>query len=189
MKRVLTAGAVGLGLGGMGATISGNDAERDAGDAGQRGQHEHQPDLALVFADDYHSNALFRPIDRLPQRAVNSILGYSVNESDPVVSEPADYNGYVVLVEQTPAAQGEYAFAFVNEETLQEDQWYRLTDDVVFFDARIRLLSVALTTGGGGQETTTTEETTATNAMTTTRTSETTTHEVIVKATETNDGE
>lgn len=189
MKRVLTASAVGLGLGGIGATISGNDAERDAGDAGQRGQHEHQPDLALLFADDYHSNALFRPIDRLPQRAVNAIFGYSGNEGDSAVSEPADYNGYVVLIKQTPNAQGEYTFAFVNEETLREDQWYRLTDDVVFFDARIRLLSVALAAGAGGRETSTTEETTATNAVTTTRTSETTTHKVIVKATETNDGE
>lgn len=189
MKRLLTAGAVGLGLGGMGATISGDDAERRENDAGQRRQHKHQPDLALVFADDYHSNALFRPIDRLPQQAVNAILGYPVNEGDSVVSEPADYNGYVVLVKQTPNAQGEYTFAFVNEETLREDQWYRLTDDVVFFDARVRLLSVALAIVSGGHETTTTEETTATNSETTTRTGETTTHEVIVKATETNDGE
>lgn len=187
MKRGLTAGAVGLGLGGLVATISGDEAERGADDAGQRGEREHQPDLALVFAYDYHPNALFRPIDRLPQGTVRTILGQRVDGGDPVVSEPTDYNGYVVLVKQTPNAQGEYTFAFVNEETIQEDQWYRFTDDVVFFDTRVSLLSVGLTTGDGVEGAPTTETMTDTTAETTTPADETTTHEVVVKTTETSD--
>jgi hypothetical protein len=191
MKRVLTAGAVGLGIGSMGAAMREDGAERDANDAGQHDEHEHPPDLVLVFAHDYRSNALFRPIDRLPQGAVNSILGRRVNGSDPVVSEPTDYNGYVVLVKRTPNAPGEYTFVFVNQQTLQQDQWYRFTDDVVFFDTRISLLSVALTTGAGvGETPTTTEQTTvATTTETTTPADETTTHEVVVETTETSDSE
>lgn len=207
MKRVLTAGAVGLGLGGMAAAIREDDADRGAEDdsergadgASQHGEREHQPDLVLVFAYDYHSNALFRPIDRLPQGTVNAILGRRVG-GEPVVSEPTDYNGYVVLVKLTPDAPGEYAFVFVNEETLQEDQWYRFTDDVVFFNTDINLLSAGLTTVGGveattteetttdeGEITTDTEETPPTTAERTTPADETTTHDVVVKTTETND--
>ncbi|WP_132058282.1 hypothetical protein [Halorussus amylolyticus] len=193
MKRTVVGAAVGLG--GAGAVLRADEAERNGSDAaqtdaGQTVESVRHPELVLVFANDYYSNALFRPIDRVPQRAVNAVLGHQTSGGNPVVSDPTDYNGYIVLVKQTPNVPGEYTFALVNEGTLQEDRWYRFTDDVVFFDARVGLLSVAVTTDGGVQETTTEATTTeATNAETTVRTSERTTHDVTVETAETNDGE
>lgn len=177
MKKIITAGALGVGIG-IGGGIASDAGEERASTADQHQDHSHHPNLVLLFADDYRSDALFRPIDRLPQRTVNTILG-SRMDGGPVVSEPTDYNGYVVLVKSHPNATGKYTFVFVNEETLQQEQWYRLTDDAVFFDADANLLSAVITTDTGVRETPTTE------AMATTE--ETTTHAVVVNATETDD--
>lgn len=180
MKKIIATGALGLGIGISGGVVTdSDDVEERTVAAGQHHEHVHHPNLVLLFADDYHSNGRFRPIDRIPQRAVNAILG-SRMEGDPAVSEPTDYHGYVVRVKSTQHAPGEYTFAFVNERTFQQDRWYRLTDDVVFFDTESNLLSVAIATDTGGRERPTSEETTGE----TTTTEETTTQAVIVNTTE-----
>lgn len=119
-----------------------DEAERDEEDTARNAQHVHRPELVLVFADDYRPEVTFRVVDRIPQRPVNEVLGYRV-EGEPAVSNPTDYNGYII---DYPNLRGEYAFAFVNRRTLQQDQRYQFTDDVVFFDIRLNLVSASLTT-------------------------------------------
>lgn len=193
MKCRLAVLALGLGIGISGSVADeaeeADETDRDVEAGSQHAGHEHPPDLVLVFADDYHPNARFRPIDRLPQQPVNAILGFEGTAGNPVVNEPTDYVGYVVRVETYPNEPGRYTFAFVNEQTLRQDRWYRLTEDVVFFDTHLSLLSVAITTDAGVGETTTREGTTTATERPTTPADETTTQAVVVKTSEATDDE
>ena len=163
MKRILAAGALGLGLGTIGAIANVNNTEPQTASASQATTNADQdvqcvcrPDLVLVFADDYHPGIPFRPINRLPQDTVSVLLGRRSDDATPVVSDPTDYRGYIVLVRPTPNAPGKYAFVFVHEQTLKSDQLYRFTTDVTVFEDEILLLQAGIDTAGDAGETTTT---------------------------------
>lgn len=198
MRRVLVAGAVGLGLGGFGARRTANDAEGDAdpgsdanaaGDADDGGSSApdaadnapstepvRRPEPVLVSASDYRAGIAFRPVDRLPRRAVTAVLGGRLDDYEPVVPDSTDYEGYVV--DYRPHPPGKYAFAFADGRTLRTDRRYRLTDDVVFFDARMNLVSASVATVHDADG-----ESTASNSSTT----DAATPAVVLGTTETDD--
>lgn len=176
MKRALTAGGLGLGLGALAAATNAGDPERDADDAEREIECAARPELALVFAYDYQPGMSFRPTDRLPQETVNAILGRRVDGSL-VVPDPTEYRGYVGRVHLNGDAPGEYTFVFVREETLQRDRRYQFTADATFFASRLRLLQVRIRPASGTE-----------TATTVTRESETT-QEVVVETTTETGGE
>lgn len=83
-----------------------------------------------------------------------------------MVSDLAQYHGYVVRYRREQTAAGEYTLVFVHEQTLRPDVWYRFDTDVTVFDERTRLLRSGIRliegSGGntGGEPTAPTEETT-----------------------------
>lgn len=170
MKQAIAAGVVGLGLGGAGALLGTDDPERERDGAVQTVDN---PELVLTFAGDYHPKIPFQPVDRLPQRPVNEILGSLIGEDEPVVSNPTDYNGYVIGY--GTHLPGKYTFAFVNRRTLRRAQRYRFTGDAVFFDAQTNLISASIAPAGGAEKT----------PVSTTTPANETTEEVVVEATET----
>lgn len=182
MNRTQATGLLGVGIGGLAALTGADLADRDSadaeGDAGDPGQSEpadrcdgdcvHRPELALVFAYDYHPGVAFTPVSRVRQRAVDSMLGGEAAALDPVVSDPAQYYGYVVRYRRGTAARG-YTFVFVHGETLRSDSEYQLGPEATVFDARTRLLRAELRPTGDPA----TESASGTGG---------TTHEVVVDA-------
>lgn len=180
MKRALTAGGLGLALGVLGAATNASDSRRDETDSERDVECTLRPDLALVFAYDYHPGMSFWPTDRLPQETVNAILGRRADGSSAVVPDPTEYRGYVGRARQNRDAPGEYTFVFVREETLRRDRRYRLTADATFFASQLRLLQVGIRHASGTEMATATRE----NETGTTATRENeTTQEVVVETT------
>lgn len=166
-KGALASSALALSLASSGTTAASSTAQQ-------------QPSQVLVFVYDYNPGISFEVTDRLQQGTVDGILGRSVGGDDgsPIVTDPADYNGYVVRYQPDQDA-GEYALVFVREGTLDTERTYVLETDATFFNNEANLLTAGIGSVDG-EETTTDEDGTTTEdggETTTEEDDETTTEE------------
>ena len=169
-KKTVAAGALGLGATAVGLASRG---------ASQRSELALQqvPGQALVFAYDYNPGLSFTVINRLQQGTVDTVLGREVGQNgDPIVSDPADYNGYVIRYQPDQDA-GEYALVFVREATLEIGGTLQFGTDATFFNTQANLITAGLESGDGETETPTDETTTETETETATPETETATPE------------
>ena len=132
-----------------------------------------QPQQALTFAYDYNPGMGYRVVASLQQDVVRAILGRRI-QGNRIVSDPADWNAYIINYRPGGNAPGEYALVFTRGGSLQQNQTYRFGSDASFFAARANLLEASISTGGGGGGggTTTTQQGTTTTQQGTTTTTE-----------------
>ncbi|WP_433628994.1 twin-arginine translocation signal domain-containing protein [Halomicrococcus sp. NG-SE-24] len=134
-KGALASGAAALGLAGS----SGSAA------AQQRTQ-------VLVFTYDYYPNVTFRVTQGLQASTTVNVLRRPGGGTVPEISQPDDYNGYVInyrLGAQGQQSAGITTLLFTRE-TLQTDARYRLAGDAQVFSSDLNLLSTNARRIGGG---------------------------------------
>ena len=139
-KGALASGAIALGAAGSGTA------------AAESSSLQQQPSQVLMFAYDYHPSRSIQVVNQLQQQTINTILGQSVGQNgNQIVSDPTEYNGYIVQYESGDGGAGEYTLAFSRDQPLSTDQSYQLTPgNATFFNSDINLLQVGVGGGGGG---------------------------------------
>lgn len=133
-KSALTSGALALG-------VAGSDSA-----AAQQQQN------ALVFSYEFFPGAPFRVDAQLQASTTIDLLSGPRDQGVPEISQPDEYNGYVVGYQIGNSVI--YTFAFVRGETLQQDARYRFDDNSQVFSSQLNLLQVPIRrarNGGGGQ--------------------------------------
>ncbi|WP_227352899.1 hypothetical protein [Haladaptatus salinisoli] len=98
-------------------------------------------DTALVFARDYYPGVSFRIAANLPIFVTVTILDQPPDEIQ-VISQPDDYNGYVINY----AYRGTPIFAFLfSRRYLPTGSRYRLEKDATYFSSNLNLIEAPLT--------------------------------------------
>jgi hypothetical protein len=98
----------------------------------------------LVFTRDFYPNVPFRIVSQLPAPITVSILDEPPNDVQ-VISQPDEYNGYVVTYEfyETPI----FVFLF-SRQFLPSGTRFRFGDDATYFSANLDLLEVSVASTG-----------------------------------------
>ena len=104
-------------------------------------------DTALVFAREFYPSARFTVVGRLPATITVSMLTGAAGEPVPVLSQPDDYEGYVISLEIGTGAI--YSFLFT-ERYLPQAGRYAFGVDVTYFSTLLNLVEVPLRRVGGG---------------------------------------
>ncbi len=100
-------------------------------------------DEALVFAYDYIPDEDFDVLASLDQGTTVSALevdGEMVDE----ISQPDDYNGYVIRYDTGNDSAGITTFLFLRDQTLDTDDSEGFESDATMFSPDLNLLSVSL---------------------------------------------
>jgi len=138
-------GALGLGVVGAAAAFTGASA--------QEGEE------ALVFADKYWPQTPFVVINQIQTSTTVDILNGIDDEGVPEISQPDEFNGYVVNYRMTEEGPGMYTTVFT-EGSLQRDERYQFSGNAQMFSTDLNLLETTIEApdGGGDDEETTTVE-------------------------------
>lgn len=121
-KSALATGALALGTAGAGTAA-----------AQQQGN-------ALVFSYEFFPGATFRVTAPLQQSTTIEILNGPDDQGVSEISQPDEYNGYVIGYQLGDSVI--YTFAFVRGRTLQRDSRHQFGDDSQVFSSQLNLLSV-----------------------------------------------
>jgi len=170
-RGALTAGALAAGLTGGNVVAGGNDAGQQDG-AGQQNDAVQQVDAVrqddgddfraegLVFTYDFRPGVPFRVLDRIQVSTTVEILSGPSGEGVPVISQPDDYEGYVVNYRMNEDGPGEFTLVFT-EEMLERGERYQFGMESQVFSNDINLISAMLRsapdTAAPAEATTTTE--------------------------------
>ncbi len=130
-KGALATGALVLGAGASSSTVSAQDGEQ-----------------VLVFSYDYLPNQDFEVLASLEQSTTVSALevdGEMVDE----ISQPDDYDGYVIRYDMGEDTAGITTFLFSEDADLSEGDTDTLSADASVFSSDLNLLSASL--GGNGE--------------------------------------
>ncbi len=123
-KGLLTAGAVGLGIAGMGTAAAQSDR------------------TVLMYFDDYVAKSRFRVVSMLPATITVRMLIPPGGGEAPEISQPDDYNGYAIrYVQGTNVAGASYVFT---KGALQQGAKYRFSNDATVFSSRLGLLDTTV---------------------------------------------
>lgn len=139
-KGAVASGALALGMAGTGTS------------AAQQNQN------ALVFSYQFYPGSEFRVSAPLQQSTTVDILQGPTDEGVPEISQPDEYNGYVISYQIGESAI--YTYVFVRGQSLEQDSTYSFGDQSQVFSAQLNLLQVPVTQegqasgGGGGTNTT-----------------------------------
>jgi len=178
-RGALAAGALAAGLTGGNVVAGGNDAVRQ--DDGDDFRAE-----GLVFTYGFRPGVPFRVLDRIQVSTTVEILSGPSGEGVPVISQPDDYDGYVVNYRMNEDGPGEFTLVFT-EETLERGERYQFGMESQVFSTDINLISAMLRSAPNAPSTaeaTTTTEGTTTEEATTETDEETTTQPVVVETEE-----
>jgi len=132
-KGALATGGLALGLGSMGSASA------------QQGQ-------ALVYTYDYHPGTRFRVVNQLEQTTTVRLLRRPGGGTVPEISQPDDYNGYVVrYLIGGDGDQGQITtFVFGQNLNLSQGDTRRFTGGASVFSSDLNLISTNVQGGGGG---------------------------------------
>ncbi len=123
-KGLLAAGALGLGIAGVGTVAAQGDRD------------------VLVYFDDYVADSEFRVVSILPATITVRMLTLPGGGEAPEISQPDDYNGYAIrYVRGTNVAGSSYVFT---KGTLQERTKYRFSNQASVFSSRLGLLDTTV---------------------------------------------
>jgi len=144
-------GALGLGVAGAAAAVGSA--------AAQEGEE------ALVFSDKYWPQTPFVVINQLQTSTTVDILNGIDDEGVAEISQPDDFNGYVVNYRMTEDGPGMYTTIFT-ESSLQRDEQYQFSGNAQMFSTELNVLETTIEAPDGGgdddddddEEETTTEE-------------------------------
>lgn len=103
-------------------------------------------ETALVFADDYHPGVPFRITGRLPASITVDILNGPNDRGVPVISQPDEYDGYVI----TYTFVGGYTFLFLRG-YVPSGRTFRLGTDASYFSGALNLIEAPLVPLGAGR--------------------------------------
>lgn len=133
-KGALASGALALGLGASGSAAA------------------QQQSRVLLFAYDYYPGASFNVVAPLQTSTTVDILDGPNDQGVPEISQPDEYNGYVINF--TLGNRPVHSFVFTRR-NLQRDRSYRLSTDAQVFSTQLNLLEANI--GRGGMQDTETE--------------------------------
>ncbi|WP_458207767.1 twin-arginine translocation signal domain-containing protein [Haladaptatus sp. NG-SE-30] len=122
-KGALTASALALGLGGVG-TAAAQDSEN-----------------VLVYTYAYHPNVPFRVTNALEQSTVVRLLRRPGGGDVPEISQPDDYNGWVIRYDLGGPDAAITALMFSRDATFSRGDRRRLSGDATVFSSELNLLS------------------------------------------------
>jgi len=132
-----------LALGGSGAASATEPV------AAERTAVAQQTAQGLVFAYDYWPLTPFLVINQLQTSTTVDILNGIDDEGIPEISQPDEFNGYVVNYRMTEEGPGLYTTVFT-EGSLQRDERYQFEEDASMFSTDLNLLESTLTSQGNG---------------------------------------
>jgi len=155
-------GALGLGVVGAAAAFTGASA--------QEGEE------ALVFSDKYWPQTPFVVINQIQTSTTVDILNGIDDEGIAEISQPDEFNGYVVNYRMTEEGPGMYTTIFT-EGSLQRDERYQFSGDAQMFSTELNLLETTIEAPGGDDGDAGNEETTPEQEETTAEPAETTAEE------------
>ena len=110
---------------------------------------------ALVFSYEFFPGAQFRVTAPLQTSTTIDILDGPNDQGVTEISQPDEYNGYVVSYQIGGSSL--YTYVFTREATLQQDSLYRFGDNSQVFSSDLNLLQVPVTRAQGGETETETE--------------------------------
>ena len=128
-KGALATGAVVLGVSGATPAVAQDDSN------------------ALIYTDDYQPNGRFRVVGLLPADITVRLLRRPNGNTIPEISQPDDYNGYVVRARLGGNRAGDSTFLFTRR-ALQQGRGYRLSADPQVFSSELSLLSARISRAG-----------------------------------------
>ena len=132
-KGALATGGLALGLGSMGSASA------------QQGQ-------ALVYTYDYHPGVQFRVVNQLEQTTTVRLLRRPGGGTVPEISQPDDYNGYVIRYNLGggDGGQGQITtMVFGQNLNLSQGDTRRFSGGASIFSNDLNLLSTNVQGGGG----------------------------------------
>lgn len=112
---------------------------------GTSGSATAQRAVALVFAYDYYPGASLTVVAPLQPDTTIDLLTGEDGEELPVLSQPDDYNGYVVYHRLGNRPVYKYLFTRRN---LRRGQQYRVSNEAQVFSNELNLLETRLRPGG-----------------------------------------
>lgn len=127
-----------LAAGGLALGASSTD-----GAAAQAGQQ------ALVYAYEYHPATNFRIEDELQASTTIRLLRLPGGNTVPEISQPDDYNGYVIRYEMGNPRATISTFLFTRR-NLQRNQRYRLSASAQVFSSELNILGATVRRRNGG---------------------------------------
>ena len=132
-KGALAAGAVALGV-----SSSGTGAAQQV-----------QQDV-LTYFDDYQPGQTVRIIAQLPQDIVVSLLQLPNGNTIPEISQPDDYNGYVIRPTTGGNNRAVGATYMFTRASLSPDNRYQFGTSSNVFSSQLSLINTSLRRQGGG---------------------------------------
>ncbi|WP_458207233.1 twin-arginine translocation signal domain-containing protein [Haladaptatus sp. NG-SE-30] len=129
-KGALATGALALGLGSAGSASAQQGAEM------------------LVYTYDYHPNIPFRVTNALEQSTVVRLLRRPGGGDVPEISQPDDYNGWVVRYDLGGQDASLTTVVFSRTANLSSGDRRRFSGDATIFSSELNLLSTSLRGGG-----------------------------------------
>ncbi len=109
---------------------------------------------ALVFSYEYFPGAQFRVDAPLETSTTIDILNGPGDQGVPEISQPDEYNGYVISYRLGQSSV--YTYVFTRDRTLQQDRTYTFGRGSQVFSSELNLLQAQARRrggGGGGQDT------------------------------------
>jgi len=144
-----------------------------------------------VFAYDYWPETPFLVINQLQTSTTVDILNGIDDGGIPEISQPDDFNGYVVNYRMNDDGPGLYTAVFA-EASLQTDERYQFSGDAQMFSTQLNLLEGTIESANGdgdaGDDETEAEPTTAETEAEETTTEQSETQEVVVGTTTQTEG-
>lgn len=95
----------------------------------------------LVFARDFHPNTRFRIVGRLAAGITVEMLRGPAGQSVPVLTQPDDFDGYVIS--STVGTSAFYSFLFAEQFLLSEAR-YSFGSEATYFSSVLNLLEVPI---------------------------------------------
>ncbi|WP_227356669.1 hypothetical protein [Haladaptatus salinisoli] len=126
-KAIPATGALALGLGSAGSASA-------------------QPQNVLVYTYDYHPNVQFRVTDSIEQSTTVRLLRRPGGTDVPEISQPDDYNGYVIryLLRGRGRRGNITAFVFGRDLVLSPGDRRRFSEDAAVFSSTLNLLGTTI---------------------------------------------
>lgn len=105
---------------------------------------QEQEGQALVFSYDYKAGSTFDVISQLETGTTVRLLQTAEGESVPEISQPDEYNGYVIREQTQNGPLAPTTVLFVRGQTFSSGDTATLGEDASMFSSQLNLLSTTL---------------------------------------------
>ncbi|WP_306054330.1 hypothetical protein [Natronococcus wangiae] len=98
----------------------------------------------LTFSYDYQAGSEFDVVSDIETSTTVNILQTAEDETIPEISQPDEYNGYVIRYNGDEAPLSPTTFLFLRDDTLDDDDSGTLGEDASMFSSELNLLETTL---------------------------------------------